>query len=85
MLEELLDFIFEDDGELQEQLLEAWLEEGQLDDSLLHLSLEVELTLLQLSDELLKLRLSPLLEQHGAFKDDEGQLQEELEDKKLSE
>jgi len=69
LLEEQQGSSFEEDGELQEELCEIRLEERQLDDLLLHFSLEEELMLLQLFDKLLKLRHPSLLELHETARD----------------
>jgi len=83
MLLEQHGIIFEDDGELQEELSELKLEDGELEDSLQLCVLEEELMLLLLSDKLLQLKLSLLLEQHGTFNDDDCELHEEHPDWKL--
>jgi len=63
--------ISEDDTELQEELSELKLEDGQLEDSLLLCVLEEELMLLLLTEKLLQLGLWLLLEQHGTIVDDD--------------
>jgi len=71
MLLEQHGIISEDDAELQEELSELKLEDGQLEDSLQLCLLDEELKLLLLSDKLLQLKLSLLLEQDGTFNDDD--------------
>lgn len=77
--------LFDDDGQLHEELIHEELCERQLDESLLQVIIDEQLQLLLLLEKLLKHELSLLLEQHEYAWDDEGQLSEELQDKELLE
>ena len=66
--------MIEEDGELQEELLDGQLLDGQLEDSLLHVLLDEELKLLQLLEILLRLQLPSLLEQQGLLFDEDEEL-----------
>jgi len=75
--------LFEEEGELQDEQHDKELFDGQLDDWLLHFSLNEQLKLLLLFEKLLNDELSKLLEQQGLSKDDDSKLLEELLDKEL--
>ena len=71
---EQLGLLFEDDGELNEDLLDRELFDRDIDEKLLDFILDEQLILLQLFEMQLKLELGKLLEQQGLILEDDGEM-----------